>query len=238
MKSASFLFAAAAAVAVVIPACQTGPITDSTDNEGPVFGKPDKTEFVVQSDGVVDLDNIVKIVKTVRKYKRLNASEQEIIRRVAALKLDGVVAMEMQKLAPRFEPRKQAVRRQTSEQVAEVRRQGARRKISPANIAQEVQAVEKSGAAKLAAIDAELHAAAMQVVSRNYGTEFAVQVRTPDNRGVIALASIQPTGIRVSSDAYETNINGAQLAQARRAGFRIPHEGAEVAVLDAEASLE
>jgi hypothetical protein len=237
MKSASLPFVAI--VAAVIPACQTGPVTDSTINEGPVFGKKDETNIVVATDGgEVSLDNLAKIVKTVRKYKRLNASEQEIIRRVAALKLDGVVAMEMQRLAPKFEPRKQAVRRRTTEQVAEVRRQGARRKINPAQIAQEVTTVESTAAAELAAIDAEWRQAATQAVTQRYGSDFAVPVRTADNRSVVAFASVRQSGVQVASDAYELNFTAAQFAIAKRAGLTVPHGGADFAVLDTEAVID
>jgi hypothetical protein len=237
MKTTPFF--APGAAAILLAACQTGPVTDSTVNEGPVFGKRDETTFVAGTDtGEVNLGDLAKIAKTIRKYKRLNASEQEIIRRIAALKLDGFVAGEMQRLAPQFEPRKAAVRQRTSSRVAEVRRQATAAKTAPAVVEQQVKAVVAESETQLAAIDTEWRQTAMAAVARKYGTDFAVPVRTADNKPVVALASLRGSGVQVASDAYELSISPAQLAAAAAAGGRITHDGRDVAVLDTTATLQ
>ena len=92
--------------------------------------------------------------------------------------------------------------------------------------------------AELAAIDAEWRQAATQNVTQKYGSDFAVPVKTADNRSVVAFASVRASGVQVASDTYELNFSAAQFAMARRAGVRVPHEGSQFAVLDTEASFE
>ena len=84
----------------------------------------------------------------------------------------------------------------------------------------------------------EWRQAATAVVSRKYGSDFAVPIKTADNKSVVAFASLHATGVQVASDAYELDLPAAQLAVAARTGGRVEHEGRSVAVLDADASLD
>ncbi|MGI8601702.1 MAG: hypothetical protein ACR2OZ_01750 [Verrucomicrobiales bacterium] len=224
------------AAAISLSGCQSGPITDSTINEGPLFGKKDETRFVVGTDtGEVNLGDLAKIAKTVRKYKSLNASEQEIIRRVAALKLDGYVAVEMKRLAPRFEPRITAVRQRKAQKIQKI----AEVRPAPlAQVAQEIKAVLAEADHAIGVIDSEWRAAATASVTRKYGTDFAVAVNTRDNKPVVALASLRESGVVVASAAYELSGSQAQLSTAARQGARISHEGRDVVLLDTAATLQ
>lgn len=233
MKRAWFLLPG-----LVLAGCQSGPITDSTLEEGPVFGQRDETRFVAGADGPVGAADLARIAQTIRKYKNLDAGEQEIIRRVASLKLEGLVASEMQRLAPRFEPRKQAVRQRTAQRVAAVRKAAAPARKPPAAVQQEVAQIESEARSELAAIDAEWRSAAVSSVTRRYGSDFALPVKTSDNKPVVALASLKGSGVQVASAAYEVGLSSAQLTAAAAQGGSITHDGRDVALLDGQAVLQ
>jgi hypothetical protein len=132
---------ASCAAAVFAAGCASTGVTDSTDLEGPVIGQSDTTTLVAGTDGsAVGLGDIARIAKTVRKYKNLGASDQEIVRRVAALKLDGLVASQMERLRPEFERRKARVRSEGQARVAAIKRQGGSKPASAVKV--EVAAAE------------------------------------------------------------------------------------------------
>lgn len=109
--------------AVFVPSCQnTGRVTDDTALDGPMMGAADETSFTIGGHGPVKLTDLVIIAKEIRKYRALNASEQEIIRRVVSLKLDGVAVKQMEQLKPRFEAKKKVVREQTQKRIADVKK--------------------------------------------------------------------------------------------------------------------
>lgn len=212
---------------------------DSTDLDGPVFGKKDETKFVAGTDGSpVSVGNIAAISKTIRKYKNLGAGDQEILRRVAELKLDGLIAGEMRKLAPRFERKKTVIRQKTQTRIATVRKQAAAVRKPAATVEKEVAAVRAEETREIAQVDMEWKSAARAEVVRQYGSDFAVPVSNAENKAVVAFASVKDSGVSISSAAYELAGTSSQLASAAGSGKRITHDGGSYALLDAKASLQ
>ncbi|MGK0188753.1 MAG: hypothetical protein ACI9R3_004567, partial [Verrucomicrobiales bacterium] len=78
------------AIFLTLTSCET---VDPTDRGGSVLGpkKDNSTTFVASADGAVKLDNLVKVAKTIRKYKNLNASEAQILQALAQQKFDGMI---------------------------------------------------------------------------------------------------------------------------------------------------
>lgn len=225
---------------LLLVSCGTpGPVADNTDMDGPVFGKKDETKFVAGSDGTpVSIGNIAAISKTIRKYKNLGAGDQEIVRRVAQLKLDGLVASEMQRLAPKFEQKKKVIRAQTQTKIATIRTKAAATKKPAAEVAKETATVQAEETKELASVDLEWKSAARAEVVKNYGADFAVPVANPEGKAVIAFASIKDSGVSVSSAAYELTGTSTQLATAAASHKTVTHEGSSYALLDTKAALE
>lgn len=226
-----------AAVLLVVGCTSTG-VTDATDQDGPVLGPRKETTFVAGTDGSpTGLGDLARVAKTIRKYKDLGANDQEVIRRVAALKFDGLVASQMQRLAPVYERRKVATRQKTQARVARVRSEAvAGRK--PAAVAEaEVAAAEAEQAKEIAGINAEWKSAARSEVVKTYGSDFAVPVRNPDGKAVVAFATVGESAISVSAAAYEVAGTTESLAAAAAAGREVSHQGQAYALLDAKITL-
>ncbi len=237
--SAACLVAPAGLALLFLTSCgSTGDATHA-DMDGPVFGQGNETRFVASTDsGMVRLDDVTRIAKTIRKYKNLGANDQEIIRRVASLKFDGLVASQMQILAPQYERKKAAVRRETAGKIATLRKQAsAARKPAP-QVEQEVAQVMTGEAASIAQIDLEWKSAARAEVARQYGTDFAVPVTNREGKAVVAFASVRDSGVSVSAASYELAGTAGQLVAAAKTARAITHEGRSYALLDTQASVE
>lgn len=228
------------APALLLTACSsTSQVADTTDMDGPVFGKKDETTFVAGSDGSpVSVGNIAAISKTIRKYKNLGAGDQEILRRVAELKLDGLIAGEMKRLAPRFEQKKTLIRQKTQAKIATVRKQAAEAQKPAAAVEKEVAVVQEAESKEIAQVDLEWKSAARAEVAKQYGTDFAVPVSNPEGKAVVAFASVKDSGVSISPAAYELTGSSGQLASAANSGKKITHNGAAYALLDTKAVLE
>ncbi|MFN0125115.1 MAG: hypothetical protein ACKV19_00315 [Verrucomicrobiales bacterium] len=225
-------------LAALAAGCASTSVTDSTDQEGPVFGKRDETNVVVGTDsGEVGLGDLARVAKTIRKYKDLGASEQEIIRRVAALKFDGLVATEMQRLAPTYERQKTAARQRSQARIAAVRREASAGRKPATVAAQEVAEAEAEQTKAIAAIDAEWQSAARSAVVKSHGADFAVPVSNPEGKAVVAFASVSDSGITVSSAAHELAGSRQALASAAASGRDVTHQGRSYALLDTQVSL-
>jgi len=234
----AILFGLCAAVLLSVGCMSTG-VTDATDQDGPVFGPRKDTTFVAGTDGsTTGLGDLARVAKTIRKYKDLGADDRETIRRVAALKFDGLMASQMQRLAPAYERRKGAARRQTQARVATVRREATTGR-KPAAVAEaEVTAAEAEQSREIAAIDAEWKSAARAEVVKTYGSDFAVPVRNPDGKAVVAFATVGESGISVSAAAYEVDGTATSLAAAAAAGREVSHQGQAYGLLDATVILK
>jgi len=227
-----------AAAGVALAGCASTSLTDSTDLDGPVIGRRDETRFVAgTNESGVGLGDLARVAKTIRKYKDLGASEQEVVRRVAAMRFDGMVAAEMRRLAPTYDGRKRAVRTRTEARVAAVKREAAASRKPAAVVQSEVAAVEAEAARAMSAIEAEWNSAARSAVVRSHGTDFAIPVRNPEGKAVVAFASVRDSGVTVSSAAYEVGGSERALATAAAGGRDISHQGRTYALLDAEVTL-
>ncbi len=224
--------------AVFLASCASTGVTDSTADEGPVYGRQDVTSFVAGTDGSpVGVGDLSRIAKTVRKYKALGASDQDVVRRIASMKFDGLVASEMQRLAPQFEAKKATVRKKAQARVAEVRKKAAVRKAPPAEVEREVAQVQAEETAAVAKIDAEWKSAARAQVAKRYGTDFAIPVSNPEGKAVVAFASVRDTSVSVSAASYEVVGTDRQLTAAASAGRKVSHEGRDYELLDAQVAL-
>lgn len=225
---------------VLMIGCNATPgVTDTTDLDAPAFGRKDVPTFVAGSDGTpVSLKNIAAISKTIRKYKNLGASDQEILRRVAGLKLDGLIAGEMKRIAPQFERKKAVIRQKSQAKIATVRKQAVAARKPAAVVEQEVAAVKTVEDQEIARIDLDWKAAARAEVAKKYGTDFAVPVASPEGKAVVAFASIKDSGVSISSAAFELAGTSAQLDAAASAGRKVTHDGSDYALLDAKAVLQ
>ena len=222
--------------AALVPSCQnTGRVTDDTALDGPLIGPADETSFQATADGPVDLKGFVIIAKEIRKYRALNASEQEIVRRVVSLKLDGIAVKQMEQLKPKFEAKKKVVREQTQKRIAEVKRKV--RAAAPARSEAEIekapevvqarQRIEVEAQQEITKIDDSLRQEAQAAAAKSLGgTDFAVRVNTDDGKAVVAFASFRQTGVQVASSAYEVvGMTGGQLADATNQGKVLAAEG-------------
>ena len=218
--------------------CGSTGVTDGTDLDGPVHGSGNETKFVAGTDGSdISLGDLARIGKTIRKYKNLGADDQEVVRRVASLKLDGLMAARMQILAPQFERRKAVLRQQSETRLTAVRQQAAVSRKPAREVEQEVAAVKSQESAAFAQIDLEWKSAARAEVTRIYGSDFAVPMQNPENKAVVAFASLKDSGVSVSAASYEVSGNSSQLVAAAAEGRKISHEGASYTLLDATGSL-
>ncbi|MCB1094923.1 MAG: hypothetical protein KDN22_05020 [Verrucomicrobiae bacterium] len=88
-------------------------------------------------------------------------------------------------------------------------------------------------AAEDAAAEKKIRQIAVNTVKAKYGTNIAVPVKNPDNKAVVAFATV--VGERVSlttRTAYELNISGAAIAKAAQKNSPVKLEGAKYALLD------
>lgn len=231
MKPFSLLPPGVSAALLLSGCATTGVVTDTTDLDGPVFGKKDETKFVAGTDGgAVGLKDLAKVAKTIRKYKNLNADEREIIRRVAALKLEGLVAAEMRKLAPQYEKKKEEVRQETRRKIEMVRKRAPDRRDQrvAAEVKRAEEALKTEETHRLARIDLEWRSAATAEVAKTHGTDFAVPVANSEGKAVVAFASVKESGVSVSDSSYEVASATGTLSSQQT----VAHSGKKYAVLD------
>ena len=225
---------------LALTSCET---VDPTDRGGSVFGpkKGDTTTFVASTDGPVELGNLVKVAKTIRKYKDLNASEAAILQALAQQKFDGMVVREMKILEKKYEAKKKVVRAKTQKKVAEVRREATvkrkaaatappeKRKVIIAEIEKEeiqaVAVVEKQEVQEVAQIEQEKKVEAINIAKTKI-SGIAVPVKNPEGKQVIAIHNkISTEGVvSVAKAAYEVDVNPAMIAKSI--------QGTAVAVVD------
>ncbi|MDA0811522.1 MAG: hypothetical protein O3C21_03880 [Verrucomicrobia bacterium] len=88
-------------------------------------------------------------------------------------------------------------------------------------------------AAEDAALEQKIRQVAVQTVKAKYGTNIAVPVKNPDNKAVVAFATV--VGERVSlttTFAYELDISGAAIAKAAQKNSTVKLDGGSYALLD------
>lgn len=159
---------------------------------------------------------VMAIVAVVQKYADLNAAQQERVRRIAQARYEAQLEAEKRALSARYAKRRAEARRKA----AEAKRQ------PPAQAARAEQQSER----ELEKIDREWREAAASSVSKKYGSHYAIPVKNPEGKPVVALASIKDGEVQVASSAYEV---GGQVAS----GSKVRHAGREYAVIDQKVSL-
>lgn len=228
------------AACLALTSCET---VDPMDRGGSVFG-PEKggaTIYVASADGPVKVGNLVKVAKTIRKYKNLNASEAQILQALAQQKFDGMVVREMKILEKKYEAKKKVVRAKTKKRVDEVRRKATvKRKAAAAappekrkaivaeiekEVVEQIAAVEREEVQQVKQIETEHRIEAINVAKAKV-SGIAVPVKNPEGKQVIAVhEKISSQGVvSVAKAAYEVDVNPAMIAKSV--------QGTSVAIVD------
>jgi hypothetical protein len=170
---------------IVLAGCQTTPSGDPTDLDGPIFGGRKETQFYMMPEkGELRLRDVAVVARVLRKYRTLAAAEKELIRRSAQLQFSGLVALEIQRLEPKYEPLKQAARRSLPPEQA-------RKKVAELDQAQQREAL-KNIAAKM-------------------GNSFALPVTSAENKSLMAFATQENGRVQVADALYEVDVPVASI---------------------------
>lgn len=165
--------------------CQTPSPEDPTDLDGPMFGARKDTQFYMMPErGDLRLRDVAVVARVLRKYRTLAAAEKELIRRSAQVQFSGLVALEIQRLEPKYEPLKRA----------------ARRSLPP-----------EQARKKVAEIEAQQQREALQNIAAKMGDSFAVPVASADNKSLMAFASQDNGRLEVADALYEVDVPVATL---------------------------
>lgn len=160
------------------------------------------------------------IVATVKIYMVMNAAQRERVEHVVARRYERQIAEEKRALAPKYAARKAQVKKKAQTQVVQVRQQ------TPSHAAR----LEAEAAKELDEVDAEWQQAAAASVKSKYGTDYAVPVRNPDGKPVVAFATVKDGQVQVASSAYEL---GGDVKE----GSKVKHGGRSYAVVADQISL-
>ncbi len=212
-------------------------------NRAATFGEGQNlTEFKLASEDGVTLrdDQLAKAGDIIRRYKRLNRSEQEIIQKLVQTSFDGFVVEEMERLKPKFEPRISKVEKSKDQQLAQIRR-NAKAEVAKAATEQEKKRIENAVEDQVAEVENEAQNEIQQIreewretalaaAANRYGSDFAVPLDTPDDQPVVALASIQDGTATVKPDAFTVGARPTDLA-------KVSFEREDYAVLTETASI-
>jgi hypothetical protein len=165
---------------LMLAGCETTPSGDPTDLDGPIFGGRKETQFYMMPEkGDLRLRDIAVVARVLRKHRTLAAAEKELIRRSAQLQFSGLVALEIQRLEPKYEPLKQAARRSLPPEQA-------RKKVAELDQAQQREAL-KNIAAKM-------------------GNSFALPVASAENKSLMAFATQENGKVQVADALYEVDV--------------------------------
>ncbi len=175
------------------------------------------------SDVMRKVDRTLALIAVVQRYAELSAAQKRRVEQVVERRYNTMVAQEKRALAPRYANRKAEVRNRGAARVAEAR------KKSPAAAARAESEAQKEAEK----VDLEWDKAARSSVAKNHGTDFAVPVRNPDGKAVVAFASVKESGVSVSNSAYEVQGTTASL----NSSSKISHSGRTYAVLDEKVGL-
>lgn len=168
------------ATLLMLAGCETTPSGDPTDLDGPIFGGRKETQFYMMPEkGDLRLRDIAVVARVLRKHRTLAAAEKELIRRSAQLQFSGLVALEIQRLEPKYEPLKQAARRSLPPEQA-------RKKVAELDQAQQREAL-KNIAAKM-------------------GNSFALPVASAENKSLMAFATQENGKVQVADALYEVDV--------------------------------
>jgi|GEM_PF-1162548 len=175
------------------------------------------------SDIIRKVDRTLALIATVQRYAELTTVQKQRVEQVVTRRYDTMVAKEKKSLAPRYANRKAEVQKRGAARVAEARKQNP-------SAAARVETETKKEAAQ---VDMEWDKAAKSSVAKNYGTDFAVPVKNPDGKTVVAFASVKDSGVSVANSSYEVEGTTASLNSSKK----ISHSGRTYAVLDEKVGL-
>src|SRR4051812_23120697 len=76
----------------------------SNDWDQPLFGHSSATSFYLspRSD-VIHARDVAVVARVLRRYKELTAAEQVLVRNAVSQRLDALISLEVQRLAPKYE---------------------------------------------------------------------------------------------------------------------------------------
>ncbi|HEV7401497.1 MAG TPA: hypothetical protein VGO11_01170 [Chthoniobacteraceae bacterium] len=178
-----------AALGLLLVSCATRQ-TASTDLDAPIFGPSHPTTYIVApTDDVVHARDLAKVARILRRYKTLEAAERALVKSSVAKRLNGLIALEVQRV--------------------EVRHRAERAEIS--------RLPDRAEAAKrLAALNETIRREATENVIKRLGNLVAVPLKTSDNRSAVAFARIGGKTIEVAADAGELDRPIASLIEGER----------------------
>jgi len=230
--------------ALLLASCGTGDPLADLEMDGSVYGGDKPTTFTMQTSGPVRVRDLVVAGETIRVARKLNKSEVEILQALAEKKLEGFMVTALEELRPKYDRKKQAVRRQTVARTTTIKQTAERKAAAveatagpqaPEAVAirkqaeQEVAQVAKEEEQKIAFIDAEWHQEALAKVRTSYGTNFAVPVKSTSGEATVAFASVDDRGnVRASDTAYALNTSPAALQTvAANPRAAVTHQGGQ-----------
>lgn len=250
------LWALAGYSVIFIAGCGTTDPNHPLAKYGPVSGgRP--TRFVVTGSSF-DLVQIVAVAETLRKYRRLELSEQQKLERLGQEKFNGFVVREVEFLKKQKSYRDNVtkIRQRKTQRVQQAQRTAAakRRAVASRPATTPAQRAEKE--AEIAAIaqaqtKEEAEATREETVTfaslndsvqeqalkntRSQLSNFALPQQTPDNSNVVAFASVSSSGnVSVNPNLWVINENPRTLIANVSAGQTpaIRHEGTEIALVE------
>jgi hypothetical protein len=193
---------AVAPLAFALASCTT-PSGDPTELDQPIFGRSHPTTFVVApTSETISVRDLATVARVLRRYKTLDAAERALVRSAVAKRLQGMVALEVQRIEPKYRAQREAIRR----------------------LPDRVEA-----ARRWAKIDAEVRSEALARAVNRLTNSVAVPLKTSDNRSAVAFARISAGGeIEVASESSEVDrpisalIEGAPVARGGQVASFIP----------------
>jgi len=177
------------AIGFLLASCATRQ-TASTNLDEPIFGSsPPITYVVAPTDAVVDVEDLAKVARVLRRYKTLEAGERALVKSSVAKRLHGLIAQEVQRVEGHY--------------------RAARAEI--------FRLPDRAEAAKrLADLNEMVRREATENVIKRLGNLVAVPLKTSDNRSAVAFAHIGGKTIEVAADAGEVDRPIASLVEGER----------------------
>jgi outer membrane biosynthesis protein TonB len=183
------------------------------------------------------------------KYKQLTDREAEMVRIDAQRVFDRKVEREVQKQRAKAKPRSKPKRPSTPVKPKPTPKPKPSSPSSPSRPAPRPKPTQPTQptapptpapttpapdtAAEDAALEIKIRQVAVRTVKAKYGTNIAVPVKTPDNKAVVAFATVVGEKVSLTTrTAYELNISGAQIAKAANRNSPVRLDGAKYALLD------
>lgn len=162
------------------------------------------------------------------KYKELTAAEAERVRVEAQRVFDQKVQREVERQRARVKRPGRPDRMEPPRKPAE---RPSATGVSPSETPPD--APDQPTQEETAVLDESIREAAVEAVKQKYGTNIAVPVMNPDNKAVVAFASVVGERVTLATrTAYELNISSAQVARAAERNRPVELEGASYALLD------